>query len=146
MSGGLWAPDIPRRRSTGRAAVQTVPEWKAVTARFIRRSWKCRTGATHTHTHRRGAGCDDRRLGRATKTDMWKGPDGRELAALRRAENESVPKIIINDTINLFLKTAISIFVISNQNSFRECRLTKLPPCILFEKTKNILIHRESKN
>ena len=100
---------------------------------------------THTHTHRRGAGCDDRRLGRATKTDMGEGPDGRELAALRRAGNESVPKIIINDTINLFLKAAISIFVISNQNSFRECRLTKLPPCILFEKTKNILIHRESK-
>jgi len=33
--------------------------------------------------------------------------------------NESVPKIIINDTISLFLKTAISILLISNHNSFR---------------------------
>ena len=33
--------------------------------------------------------------------------------------NESVPKIIINNTINSFLKTAISILVISNHNSFR---------------------------
>jgi len=33
--------------------------------------------------------------------------------------NESVPKIIINDTINLLIKTAISISVISNGNSFR---------------------------
>jgi len=30
-----------------------------------------------------------------------------------------VPKIIIDDTINLFLKTAIRILVISNHNSFR---------------------------
>jgi len=35
----------------------------------------------------------------------------------RPIRNESVPKIIINNTINLFL-TAISIFVISNHNSF----------------------------
>jgi len=33
--------------------------------------------------------------------------------------NESVPKIIINDTINLFFTSAISILVISNHNSFR---------------------------
>jgi len=33
--------------------------------------------------------------------------------------NEIVPKIIINDKLNLFFKTAISIFVISNHNSFR---------------------------
>ena len=35
--------------------------------------------------------------------------------------NESVPTIIINNTINLFLKTAIGILihVISNHNSFR---------------------------
>jgi len=33
--------------------------------------------------------------------------------------NESVPKIIINNTISLFLKTAISILLISNHNSFR---------------------------
>jgi len=30
-----------------------------------------------------------------------------------------VPKIIIDDTINLFLKTAIRILVISNHSSFR---------------------------
>jgi len=34
-------------------------------------------------------------------------------------ENDSVPKIIINDATNLFLKTAISILLISNHNSFR---------------------------
>jgi len=34
--------------------------------------------------------------------------------------NESVPKIIINDTINIFIKLhAVSILVISNDNSFR---------------------------
>ena len=33
--------------------------------------------------------------------------------------NESVPEIILNNTINLFLKTAISISVISNHNRFR---------------------------
>ena len=33
--------------------------------------------------------------------------------------NESVPKILINDKINLFRKTAISILIISNHNSFR---------------------------
>ena len=34
------------------------------------------------------------------------------------AGNDSVPKIIINNTINLFL-TAISILLISNHNNFR---------------------------
>ena len=33
--------------------------------------------------------------------------------------NESVPNIIISNTINLFFKAAISILVISNHNSFR---------------------------
>jgi len=33
--------------------------------------------------------------------------------------NESLPKIIINDTINLVFLTAISILLISNNNSFR---------------------------
>jgi len=33
--------------------------------------------------------------------------------------NESVPKIIINNAINLLFKTAISISVISNHGSFR---------------------------
>ena len=32
---------------------------------------------------------------------------------------ENVPKIIINDTINLFSKTEINILLISNHNSFR---------------------------
>ena len=32
--------------------------------------------------------------------------------------NVSVPKIIMNNTINLFLKTAISILLISNHNKF----------------------------
>jgi len=32
--------------------------------------------------------------------------------------NENVPKIEINNTINLFLKTAVSILVISDHNSF----------------------------
>ena len=51
--------------------------------------------------------------------------------------NDSVPKIILNDTVNLFLYAAISIFVISNHKSFR----------VLFDKiasgqsyTKNIFI------
>ena len=51
--------------------------------------------------------------------------------------NDSAPKIIINDTI-FFSYTAISILVISNHNSFG-CCLTKLLPCILFEKCINIL-------
>ena len=42
--------------------------------------------------------------------------------------NESVPKIILNSTINLFLKTAISLLVISNHNSFR----------VLFDKIASI--------
>ena len=33
--------------------------------------------------------------------------------------NDTVPKIILNDTVSLFLKTAISISVISNRNSSR---------------------------
>jgi len=32
--------------------------------------------------------------------------------------NESVPKIVINHTINVFFKTAISILLISSHNSF----------------------------
>jgi len=58
-------------------------------------------------------------------------PDGRRSAASKTAiedavqdclGNDSVPKIAINDTINLFLKNAIrliSILVISKHNSFR---------------------------
>jgi len=33
--------------------------------------------------------------------------------------DESVPKIVINNTMNLLLKTAIGILVISNHNSYR---------------------------
>jgi len=33
--------------------------------------------------------------------------------------NETDPKITINDTMNLFFKTAFTILVISNHNSFR---------------------------
>jgi len=33
--------------------------------------------------------------------------------------NESVPKIVVNSTVDLFSKTAISISVISNHNRFR---------------------------
>ena len=33
--------------------------------------------------------------------------------------NESVPKIMINNTTNLFFKTAVSILQISSHNSFR---------------------------
>jgi len=47
--------------------------------------------------------------------------------------NESVPKIIINDTINLFFKTAINILVISNHNSFR----------VLFDKIATVYIIRK---
>ena len=54
--------------------------------------------------------------------------------------NESVPKIIVNDTPNLFFKTAISILVISNHTSFPECCLMKLLPYILFEKYIYILV------
>jgi len=33
--------------------------------------------------------------------------------------NESVPNIIINNTLNLFFETAMSILLISNHNIFR---------------------------
>jgi len=48
-------------------------------------------------------------------------------AAVGPIGNESVPKIIINDTIKFFSLTATSIFVISNQNSFRVL-FEKIPP------------------
>jgi len=47
--------------------------------------------------------------------------------------DESLPKIIINDTINLVFKTAISILVISNHNSFRVLFKIKLLPYILLK-------------
>jgi len=53
--------------------------------------------------------------------------------------NESMPKIIINDTIIFFSSTAISISVISNHNSFRVLFDKKTIPYILFEKCIYIL-------
>ena len=44
-----------------------------------------------------------------------------------------MPTIIVNDTISLFFKTAISILVISNRNSFRVL-FDKVLPYLLFEK------------
>jgi len=49
---------------------------------------------------------------------------------------ESVPTIIINNTINLFIKTAINIMVIFQTITVSECRLIGY---ILFEK-RNIFI------
>ena len=43
--------------------------------------------------------------------------------------NDSVPKIIENDTINLLFEIAIGILVISNDNSFR----------VLFDKIASVL-------
>ena len=49
--------------------------------------------------------------------------------------NESVPKITMNHTINLFFYTALSILIISNRNSSRLLfDKEKLRPYILFEK------------
>ena len=49
--------------------------------------------------------------------------------------NESVPKVIINNAINLFIKTAITILVISNRNMvFFECCLIKLLSYVSFDK------------
>ena len=44
--------------------------------------------------------------------------------------NKSVPKVIINDTINLFFLTAVSILLISNHNSFR----------VLFDKIASVYL------
>jgi len=44
--------------------------------------------------------------------------------------NESVPKMITNNTISLFSKTAVSSLVISNRNSFR----------VLFDKVDSIYL------
>jgi len=51
---------------------------------------------------------------------------------------ESVPKIIINDKLNLFL-TAISILLILQTTEASECCLTKLLPYIKLEKCIYIL-------
>ena len=54
-------------------------------------------------------------------------------------DSESVPKIIIINTLNLLYKTAISTLVISNI-TVSECCLMKLFPYILFEKYTYILV------
>jgi len=43
-----------------------------------------------------------------------------KLKFLTAIGNEGVPKIIINNAINFFFKTVISILVISNHHSFQE--------------------------
>ena len=48
--------------------------------------------------------------------------------------NESVPKIIINNTINLFLKLQSAFSYCQTITVTSECCLTKLLPYILFEK------------
>ena len=48
--------------------------------------------------------------------------------------NERVPKIAINYTINIFLKTAIIILVISNHNRFR----------VLFDKNASVYFTRKT--
>ena len=53
--------------------------------------------------------------------------------------NESVPIIIINNTINLLFKTAISILLLFQTITVSECCLIKLPQYILFEKCIYIL-------
>ena len=42
-----------------------------------------------------------------------------EMKTTTTTGNETVPKIIINNTINLFFETAIRILLISSHNSFR---------------------------
>jgi len=43
-------------------------------------------------------------------------------------ENDSVPKIPTNDTMNAFFRTAISVLLVSNRNSFRvPCSIESLP-------------------
>ena len=72
---------------------------------------------------------------------------GRHCRLSRRRErelvwsigNKSVPKIIMNNTINLFIfRTAISILLISDRNSFRVL-FGKIASCILFKKYIYIL-------
>ena len=55
-----------------------------------------------------------------------------------RIGNESVPKIIINNTTNLFFKTAVSILLISNHSSFRVL-FDKIDSVYFFEKYIYIL-------
>ena len=74
---------------------------------------------------------------------LWTGLNNRrKWIAVSSVGNESVPKIIINNTMYayLFFKTTISILVISDHNGFRVLFiLIKLLPNILFQKYIYIL-------
>jgi len=76
-------------------------------------------------------------------TGLWTGLNNRrKWIAVSSVGNESVPKIITNNTMYayLFFKTTISILVISDHNSFRVLLiLIKLLPNILFQKYIYIL-------
>jgi len=61
--------------------------------------------------------CIDLRLPVTSPNINWFLQSRRHASAVLDIGNESVRKIIINDTIKLFL-TAISILVVSNRNSF----------------------------
>jgi len=75
-------------------------------------------------------------------TGMWPGqsPEKGQRRRISRTYNvpilctgNDVPKIIINGTINLFLKTAMSFLLISNRNNFRVLFDKKLLPYILLK-------------
>jgi len=55
--------------------------------------------------------------------------------------NETAPKILISNTINLFFETAISIWLISDHKSFRVLS-EKSFPYILFDKYIDIFAHK----
>ena len=63
--------------------------------------------------------------------DLWY-----SLRTRQHRGNQSVPRIIIHNTINLFFKTAISSLVISNHNSFR----------VLFDEIASVFFYFISKN
>jgi len=63
------------------------------------------------------------------------------LAAKRLAiGNESVPKIIMNNTINLFIKITVTILV-TQTITVSECCVIKLQTYVLFEKNIFIFLH-----
>jgi len=63
-----------------------------------------------------------------SKTEKKKGYAQTYRDTVRGIGNESVPKIVINNAVNLFFKTATSFLVISNHSSFR----------VLFDKIASI--------
>jgi len=61
-------------------------------------------------------------------SESRKGTTPQNFTYIQRAilcTGNDVPKIIINGTINLFLKTAMSFLLISNRNNFRVLFVTK---------------------